>query len=393
MGLPTGNDFLVQTYFTKNPELYEALRGFYAGINPDRFPPYRAEYLFTSRSSAFKELMRNIDPRALSEYLGTVLGTDEEGRAILSDEQYDYLFDSLVDSDGSPADDWLGNSLRVDSGHHFYGTIEPLFSCLLYPKDHSFRFWRLINYYWCAYFSVLRPLLERCGCWEGGKAAYASVLSDLDGYVDYLWSQEFLEEAPGSLGKTLRNGYYNRARGHFDHVLTTNYTPFCRIALSPNSTDGGPIYLSGSLNQFESAFDFELSGPNGRDGKTIQELCCFPFLMTRTPIKPIINVKQMESFGKAISVLKGTDELVILGFSLSPDDAHVASIIRDFVISNRGGRRPCTTYFVYRSSVDYARSCLVEALRLPEGEVYEAFDFVVLDEAPEAAFEDVIHAL
>ena len=392
LGLPTGDEFLVQSYFTKNPELYEALRTFYAGIDQSGFPAYRAEYLFSSRSFAFKELIRHIDPQALSDYLNTDLEVGEDG-ANPSEDQCSILFDSLIRSRDSYADEPFWQSLRIDSGHKFYGTLEPLFSSLLEPNDNASRFWRLINYYWCAYFSVFQPLLEQCGCWEDGKAGYASALDDLDGHIGCLWSQEFLDEATSPLSDALRDGYYNRARGYFDHVLTTNYTPFCRIALSPKSNDEEPIYLSGSLCQFESALDFELSGPGGRDGKTIRELCCFPFLMTRAPVKPVINADQMRVFGKAISVLEDTEELVILGFSLSPDDAHIASIIRDYVLSTRGHKCPHITYFAYHTSADAACASLTKALRLSEGQVRELCDFVVLDEAPEDTFERKIHSL
>ena len=72
LGLPSGPKFLLDTYFTKKPTMYEALRDFYETkcTLPKGIPGYRAEYLFTPHSAAFHSLADNLNEVNLAALKG-----------------------------------------------------------------------------------------------------------------------------------------------------------------------------------------------------------------------------------------------------------------------------------------------------------------------------------
>ena len=57
----------------------------------------------------------------------------------------------------------------------------------------------------------------------------------------------------------------------------------------------------------------------------------FPFIMTQSPIKPLISTKQYVEYGNAYRNLDKCKYLYIIGYSLNENDNHITAIIRDFI--------------------------------------------------------------
>lgn len=322
LGLPSGTDYLVDTYFTKKSDLYDALREYYGCITAGDhlFPPYQKEFLFNRASCTFTQLLENLGNDFIASVLKDTpveeLGSSDK----LSNKQRESLFKRLIESNESPLKAQETGSIH---NRNYYGILESLFSCLLNPKDSPAKFWRLINFYWSAYFSIVMPLLQTNFAKSRGiEPSYTYALNNLGYISDTIDSDEFWM----SLNK---DSYYHTADRAFDYVLTTNYTPFCKhLAKQP---DENVIFLSGSILQFESAGDFELHSPKDASGIERKVQCPFPFIMTKAPIKPIINVSEINAFTRAIKILGDTDRLVVLGYSFNQDDAHICALVRNYL--------------------------------------------------------------
>lgn len=326
LGLPSGPKFLLDTYFTKKPTMYEALREFYESkcTLPKGIPDYRAEYLFTPQSGAFHSLIKNIrevNPRHASSFLDA-LEIDETP----TDEQYVTLFSELIFEDSnepSKREDIAEAAGRVKSG--FYGSLESLYATLIHPDEHKNKFWRLLNYYWSAYFSILLPILfKNPSLLPGVDAGYKSILDNLGVITQRIWDDSFVERFVDE------NTYHAVLRNKFDYVLTANYTPYSRAFLKRcDKRYDDVLYLAGSLVEFESASVLEHQRCDETDPCDLG--CPFPYLMTRSPVKPIIDARQLRTYSEAIDALDKSSLLVVLGYSFCDDDAHIAALVRSFL--------------------------------------------------------------
>lgn len=331
LGLPSGEDYLVDTYLTKKRALYQELRGYYSAIKADNsvFPSYQSEFLFNKASATFRQLIDNLGDNAVAAILADVSAEELREAGKPSRDQEERLFNALIDSEDSPLQEHMqANRDRFANGK-YYGILESLFACLVNPLDNPSKFWRLINFYWSAYFSIVLPLLESeysqaCGIIPD----YGYVLNHLDYVSEVVASEPYWN----SLN---RESYYHTGKGRFDYVLTTNYTPFCsHLTKSPNRV----AWLSGSILQFESAEDFELYEPQAVSGTDREVLCPFPYMMAKAPVKPIINVEQIEVYHRATAFLNDTRLLVVLGYSFNQDDAHICALIRHYLLKRKSNR-------------------------------------------------------
>lgn len=326
LGLPSGPKFLLDTYFTKKPTMYEALRDFYETkcTLPKGIPGYRAEYLFTPHSAAFHSLADNLN-EVNPQYVSSLLGTPAIDET-LTDKQYDILFEKLIYEDSnepSTREDIVEAASNIESG--FYGSLESMYSTLIHPDEHKNKFWRLLNYYWAAYFSILLPVISRNpSLLPGFDADYKSILGNLGEITRIIWDDTFVERFVD------KNTYHAVFRNKFDFVLTTNYTPYSRAFLKRQ--DQGcedALYLAGSLVEFESASMLEHQRCVETDPCDLG--CPFPYLMTRSPVKPIIDAQQLQTYAEAINALDDSSLLVVLGYSFCDDDAHIAALVRSFL--------------------------------------------------------------
>lgn len=326
LGLPSGPKYLLDTYFTKRPEMYEALRDFYRTrcILPDGVSDYRAEYLFTPQSATFHALAESLKEVNFT-YVSDILGELEDD-ASFTNEQYAKLFEHLVFEDSNEPrkkEEIAEAAERIGTG--FYGSLESLYAALIHPGDYKIRFWRLLNYYWSAYFSIVLPIISTSAFpMPDGVANYTNVLNNLEEISRAIWADKFVECFIDS------DTYHAALRDKFDYVLTTNYTPYSRAFLKQNNKGSeDAVYLAGSLVEFESASTLEHRKCDALDPCELG--CPFPYLMTRSPVKPIIDVRQLKTYSYAIDALDNSDQLVVLGYSFCDDDVHIATIVRNYL--------------------------------------------------------------
>lgn len=419
-GLSSGPEFSLDTFYSKNGMLYDALKKFYA---PG--PGYERRFLFGVKSPLFKKYLTNFakaiadegcpdellsgDPygsfiKAVAEEVSRKLeaaDTDNTGelrnlakhlKSIdgkeLKEKKKD-VFKLLIVSKKTSTESQLirklcSKSLRkvADADIH-YGYLEQYYSALVDPKKDkatNSRQWTLINFYWSCYFAIVEPLLKALGGSEKDtlpkelktKEDYFEVLDHLPELTRSLWTLKFLEKREQGDEEELH--YYEALTGVFDYVMTTNYTPLI-LQLFPENGEGDSvresnvIRLSGSLAQFERRDTLIVDSlDQSSAGWAADRRLYFPFLMSQSPVKPMINTAQLRQYARALDALDKTDELVVLGYSFTKNDEHVVTIVREW-ISGKGTRGPRTlVYLVYvdvgESTLDQKRNELEKCLRL-----------------------------
>lgn len=211
----------------------------------------------------------------------------------------------------------------------FFGTVEKYFAYIINPKEHNPSFWILVNYYWSAYFAILKPLLKHYYGDEWGQEEYGGVLKDLNETNKKV--EKFIKEFKGG-----NEEYYTYIKELFVksdnfkvEIMTTNYTQLSK------KCGENPIYLSGKLTQFEYPHLLQLKDIDAGEEKIHEEDFVFPFLMTQAPIKPIIFPEQIEEYAKANEALREADILIILGYSIGQADNHINAMIRKFYFEGK----------------------------------------------------------
>ena len=347
--VPGGQEFTWATCYTRNAELYEALKKYYAPIlessKKEAHLPrkYQDAFLYEANNTSFADLIRGVlNSREGVAILVELVGKSflerasvDEGDPKLNCDELTILYDSLIKEIGRDSlaiqklKDHLLKDLPEDA---YFGTIEGYFSSLLNPNRRNKAFWKLINYYWSAFFAVSAPLIgaefsknrlfKSLGLYQFTLANLHEVLQGItaDDYVDRLSS-----EVPN---------YYIQLSGLFDYALTTNYTPFIKSMKTKDDCD--PIRLSGSITQFEVVPDlcvYDLLEDKVSEGSFL-----FPFVMTQVPVKPLVDYRQMCEYSRAIRALDESDAVVIIGYSLCQNDAHIGSLLRAFLDRDRSNR-------------------------------------------------------
>ena len=345
--LPSGKDFVLDTCYHSNDKLYKALEEFYRGRLSDakgksdsRAPhKYQPQFLYSAKNVEFKKLADYIVANShdtelyaqLKEYL--LKNDASEVSDNLNEDGLDVLFNMLIKRDAEPKAITKLHSIALAGipDDAYYGIIESYFAALINPKRRSQSFWRLINYYWSAYFSVAGPLIDRTYKDDRlykQKGLYTFTLSNLREVVETI--------AVGDLYtlEDIGDTYYDRFQGMFDNVLTTNYTGLSEALFPGDSTEKKCVYLSGALWQFErldSLATFDLLSQSACDQLRDNDFI-FPFLMTQAPAKPLIDARQIKAYARALDVLNGTDLLVVLGYSFCESDYHISALVRDYML-------------------------------------------------------------
>ena len=382
-GLPTGNQFTWETCYTKNAQLYAALGEYYsARLGSERLPNrYERQFLYRATNQQFKLLIAGMLPDQIdldsegAKSLDSLLGDDwlldqalyERAKASgLSQKQYEHLFKELIaSSDDSSAQRNLINFAREKLPQDsYFGTIESYFSSLIDPVHRSGQFWKLINYYWTAFFAVASPLLKSRYSnspdfkKEGLYAFTLNRLNDVVGEIGGLW--ETIEQPGGS--------YYELLTGDFNAVITTNYTGLCNI-LAP---DIAPVHISGAIWQFEAPES--LSIRDIRKEPVGDSEFVFPYLLTQAPIKPIIGWSEADDLRQTLNVLDDTVSLFVLGYSFCSSDAHVASLVGSWL----KGEPERQLHFFYHAGLETSEG-VCRRLRIDAGYSNQVFVHSVND--------------
>jgi hypothetical protein len=126
------------------------------------------------------------------------------------------------------------------------------------------------------------------------------------------------------------------------------------------------VYLAGKLNQFEFPHELRIEAFNKKTQIKPADFF-FPFLLTQAPIKPIIVSEQIRQYANALSILSSIDTLVVIGYSLCPNDNHIISMIREFILKQKNR----VIYFEYidknkNTPFDEIRKNVKQSLRITD---------------------------
>ncbi|MCH5268198.1 MAG: hypothetical protein J1E62_07625 [Lachnospiraceae bacterium] len=391
--LPSGTDYTRETMLTKKEEMYSVLKEFYKDTDSKYVDKYISLFLFRRDSHTFREMIGRAAKDAAKaddcdektkefaekierykeadeKFKNSKLKSDEELKKALKnqlDNLSGMIYDVIVDNKQQGYDS-LKNHL------FYYGVIEKDFATILAPDAAGKgRFWRLINYFWSAFFAIFLPICEQNPpSWfplgEGNeKQKYKSVLEDFPNRIKEVLkeSKDFDKDADKGT-----DNYYSAFSEAFPHsyVLTTNYTPFLERYFCKEKC----IYLAGKLSEFEYPTKLLVKDVTEDIGcaeaEEIENNCfVFPFLMTQAPIKPIIAPLQIKAYAKAIDKLENASDLVIIGYSLGKADNHINAILRDYIVN----KEKRLIYCVYSTDNDEfeeeaERADIIKKLMLPE---------------------------
>ena len=366
--LPTGREYTKKTMLQKNKNLYAALNEFYSDTAKNGVS-YEKRYLFYSGSHTFFEILvraleqytekKKAAPNSKHKKMNSLLRAFEEYKKSPGEKNrkkklkaevnavYKYFIDSGKigagkNSDTDPYDE-------IIKCFTYYGTVEKDFASIIDPCAAGKRvFWRLINYFWTAFFAIYGPLTT--GKEFKDVKEYREVLGNLSKVAE-AWKSDEIKDL-------CKDKYYGHFRENYPNSVaaTTNYTPFVEQYWGENS-----IYLAGKLIQMEDPYNLELL--DLRENQDFQDRLVFPFMMTQAPIKPIVFPEQISEYSKFDEALKKRDLLVIIGYSLSENDNHVNVYLRAFL--KKQGKPIIYCNYVEKGKSPKSAAWLLKRLRIP----------------------------
>ena len=288
------------------------------------------------------------------------------------------IFDSLV---GEIYDAIVNNIIKegkIDfinelkkSDLEFAGCLERDFATLMgLNKNDNFRYNRLFNYYWSSFFSIMdeivkkdKELIEKYKLLiEDKQIDYSNVFYNLKEIITEIYDEKFLknyennkkndnndnnEKNDNNDNNENKNYYEIFSSKNFDNwqlhsVITTNYTPFMELYFNKLKKTNeikkneyqNLIYLSGKLFLFERSDEnevFDIRDEN-IDNTKLKPIDYFPFIMTQSPIKPIIHPKQIIEYNNFLEALESSEILVIIGYSLTKNDNHICCFLKEYYL-------------------------------------------------------------
>lgn len=336
--LPSGSEYTKDTILTKKCKLYDALSKFYSTrLNKKEYvSEYRKEYLFRNNSSAYTEMIAQAIRQLLDKKDNEKFKCFAELFNNISPDNYEIgepfkveakkIYYNIIAEEKCHEYEYAYKELFETMS--FFGTIEKDFAGINAPKKIGVtHFWRLINYFWSAYFSILVPIISK----EKGEIItaekYLELLDNLKENVDYIYSEKFIDEYEISdikqdYYRIFKEELYVRDIDYF--AATTNYTPFIRKFTEEDKIS----FLAGELRTFEDPTKFEVKKIT--DNPFGENDLIFPYIMTQAPIKPIICTYQIKEYAKFVDKLEESNMLVILGYGLGEGDNHINAMIHEY---------------------------------------------------------------
>lgn len=384
-GMINGSDFIIKSLFCKNDKMTARLN------KVDAYDGYREEFLFRKNSNVFKDMIFrtlkkiylpsdnknkkdinnlvaycNVKEKNVKEILIRILENDriedigknkEKKQTYKADKK---IFNNLVgkiydiivaNNSKKPNENEFINELKK-SDFEFAGCLERDFATLMgLNKNDNFRYSRLINYYWSSFFSIMdeivkkdKELSEKYKLLTKNKQInYSNVFLNLKAIITEIYDEKFLKNYENNKKE---NYYEIFSSKDFDNwklhsVITTNYTPFMELYFDRKENNNGKcdnkqdepkksIYLSGKLSLFERSNENEVF--DIRDDKKLKPIDYFPFIMTQSPIKPIIHPKQIIEYNNFLKALESSKILIIMGYSLTKNDNHICCFLKEYYL-------------------------------------------------------------
>ena len=361
-GLPSGGEYTLKTMQQKNAKLYTELKKFYNNrVRNAYVEEYKNSFLFEKDSHTFREIIyraalecakevdtnQNLKPykkfidlvkeHHVLEDNGDKSAQKEKWAEIKEEAKnvYDLLIKDYESNNSKVAAKTNSDSAKEKIKEFkdylmFYGAVEKDFSAIIDPNRVGLtQFWRVINYYWSAFFTILQPMCEEFSWYrfdDDPRHFYENTLNDLPKVIDEIYSNYDYSS------KDDKNGnYYKKLSEKYPEstAITTNYTPFIEHYFGHDKS----IYLAGKLSEFE--YPQELCVKDIRNSPIENNCFVFPFLMTQAPVKPIIVPGQIREYGKALDRLQNAETLIIIGYSLGQADNHINAMLREYVLENK----------------------------------------------------------
>ena len=375
-GLPTGPKFTKNSLLTKNEKLYDALEHFYAtrtALQDDiSFAgKYHKIFMFQSNGYTYRKLIKKtVSSFTLSEQASNLCkrlfalareaaekeesGIEDEAVCKAFYEEARLAFADLVAVQPSDTYKELLDHLT------YYGIIEKDFSTINQPSKVGVdRFWRLLNYFWSAFFCIVSPVLKACG--YDDYENYDEILSHLNEVLRFLDSNAFLKKmqtyAPQSYYQQINTAIQNAKEQY--SIITTNYTRLCELTGIHQVA-----YLAGRINQFEYPHLLEV-----KDIDSVHQIeehdFVFPYLLTQAHIKPIICERQLREYQHALQQLDACDHIIMIGYSLCEEDNHIVSLLRSYIKD----RHVTLSYMNYGAGQQLHKENLLKRLRLTDIDV------------------------
>ncbi len=354
-GMPLGAQYTLDTILSKRSQMMAALKDFYSDRTNAYSSTHVVQHLFSDDSHTFREIVHRA-ARILRDCEGYI---DSDSKRIVELSQYDTkdtaaaktffeevkkVFEYVVIDIDKPRDNSKRlRQIKEDGSPYsslmdkftYYGSVEKDFSTIINPKEAgTHRFWRLINYFWSAYFSIVIPVLDLSLKYRNNKEytknKYAYILTNLNEVVRYIYCSE---DFRFDINETYQRSYYNQLQQAFPNstAITTNYTPFLEFAKFEKT-----VFLAGKLSQFEIPEELRVIEIGGNED--IANKFIFPYMSTQAPLKPIIDCVQLKEYSKFIDALGNTDVLVIIGYNINDNDNHINALLRDFLIKQPTNR-------------------------------------------------------
>lgn len=418
-GLPQGNEFARKTLLNSNKELFDALADFYGDVDGifalnnwiSKYGKYTVQsneigrqiivktvsfiirmYPEKVSTDSFKwsleEFFTNADVAEIEEEplvaslktnrLGNGNHTSWEPKLKSSNVERRYLNVML---------DWMSLSfseeIPIDTRHRklivlvhnnlqSFGVLEQYFYTIINPKKYGpHNYWKLVNYYWQSYFTVVLPICNNLIKKENQffkklefEIKNGKIIEKKENYHVFLKNIELISKELWSIKdfspyKNKRNYHYylqDMVRNAYG-IITTNYTP---IVCSTINNHQKLAMINGSLNLFEypyelAVYDFskESCHPNHN--------MYFPFIFGTSLIKPIVHSFQIEALATLKEILEESNTLVIIGYGLNEDDNHLNSFLRNFIYDQPEKQQQNRIIFCeFNNSADDNKSITIE---------------------------------
>ena len=273
--LPSGPDYTKDTILTKKSKLYSALNTFYQKrIDKKYVNNYQSEFLFKSNSNAFKEMIeqsiislwgRKDEFKFLKELFDYHPQETDKEKTAFNDAVKKY-YQMIIAGDKEEKNEEYKDELQsLFDNMSFFGTIEKDFAGINEPsKFGEKRFWRLINYFWSAFFSILIPMLKNTPYRDYhlsdniNQEDYSYVLTNLIDIVKTIYSTDYYSnykvlQPDADYYTVFRNELSKNNIEYF--ASTTNYTPF----ILKFTEEERISFLAGELRTFETPTKLEVN--------------------------------------------------------------------------------------------------------------------------------------
>ena len=359
--LPLGSEYTKQTILTYNSKLLSALELYYKNnvnqLNENYCSRYYKEKLFNKNSITFREMIYKtliyindnelFDNLNITENISFIDANKKDEFVKFCDDIYD-----IIVNDFNKENNNVEKYHKIIDNIQYSGNIEKDFHTIINPNKLGIKkYWRIVNYYWNAFFTILIPILKKSNKYSNifklEENEYFYIINNIKTIISDLFGNNFLKECNNYFENKEKKPYYINLSIEGikpNCILTSNYTPFVKL-LNVDKT----FYLAGKLSMFEIPNKLSVIDLSDNKKNLPKDNTFFPFLMTQSPIKPMICTAQYDEFYNANYELSKCKYLYILGYNINSNDNHINSILHEFICKNN--KKIIYFYYVRKNEI------------------------------------------